>query len=258
MVPVYVGTSGWQYRGWKGAFYPARLPQRLWLEHYARAFATVEVNATFYRLPKPEAVDAWRRATPDDFVAALKVSRYLTHVRRLRDPGEPVYRFLGIARRLGRKLGPLLVQLPPNLEADTEGLHATLRALGRTVRVAVEPRHESWFTHETYAVLREHRAALCLTDRRGRTSPLVRTADWGYVRFHEGRATPAPCYGPRALHAWAERIRKLWSTRNDVFVYFNNDARACAVRDAAVFARACERVRLRPTRVAEAGEVNVG
>lgn len=256
-MPVHIGTSGWQYRDWKGAFYPSRLPQRLWLEHYAQAFATVEVNATFYRLPKPDAVDSWRRATPEDFVAALKVSRYLTHVRRLRDPADPVYRFLGVARRLGRKLGPLLLQLPPNLEADPEGLDATLDAFGRTVRVAVEPRHESWFTRDTYAVLREHRAALCLVDRRGPQSPLVRTADWGYVRFHEGRASPSPCYGSHALAAWAERLRELWSPRNDLFVYFNNDTRACAVRDAIVFAGACRRVGLRPKRVPEVAEVTV-
>lgn len=256
-MPVYVGTSGWQYTHWRGAFYPPKLPQRLWLDHYANRFATVEVNATFYRLPKPEAVDVWRTTTPGDFVAALKVSRYLTHVLRLREPGEPVYRFLGIARRLGRKLGPLLVQLPPNLKADTEALDKALVALGRTVRVAVEPRHESWFSKETYAVLREHGATLCLADRRGPLGALVRTADWGFVRFHRGRASPEPGYGTRALRTWAERLRDLWSTRADLYVYFNNDARACALRDAIVFAEACRDVGLRPTRTPSRSEVTV-
>ena len=187
-MPLYVGCSGWQYRDWRGAFYPPKLPQRLWLEHYANGFATVEVNATFYRLPKAEAVDTWARTAPDDFVFALKVSRYLTLVLRLREPVEPVGRFLGLARRLGRKLGPLLVQLPPNLKADPDALDATLDTLGRTVRVAVEPRHETWFTKETYEVLEREGSWNACRDKgllrlEGKDYPIAE-ADVVYFRFN--------------------------------------------------------------------------
>ncbi|MGN9778377.1 DUF72 domain-containing protein [Micromonospora sp. H33] len=143
---ILVGTSGWQYRDWRGRFYPDRLPQRLWLEHFAARFATVEVNNAFYRLPERDTFAAWRARTPDDFCVTVKMSRYLTHIKRLRDPAEPVARFLGRATALGDRLGPVLLQLPPNLPADPDTLDATLRRFPADVRVAVEPRHPSWWT----------------------------------------------------------------------------------------------------------------
>jgi uncharacterized protein YecE (DUF72 family) len=249
-VAVLIGTSGWQYRDWRERFYPRGVAQRRWLEHYAERFATVESNNAFYMLPKPETFESWRRRTPADFVMAVKVNRYITHIRRLRDAAEPVERFLAHAGRLGDKLGPVLLQLPPNLKRDLHSLADVLDAFGTRARVAVEFRHESWFCDETRTVLQQHGAALCLADRHSRPiTPEWRTADWGYLRFHAGAAHPHPCYGRTAVRSWAGRLARLWDGDCDLFVYFNNDHRCCAVRDARVFAAEAGRAGLDPTRV---------
>ena len=180
---------------------------------------------------------------------AVKVSRYLTHVLRLADPEEPVARFLERARGLGPKLGPALIQLPPQLRIDRERLARTLDRFPSDVRVAVEFRHPSWFTEEIQQLLVDHGAALCLADRRGVLGPIWRTTNWSYLRFHQGRARPRPAYGHAALASWARRLASCWSPREDVFVYFNNDHRAAAPRDAARFARQVRRAGLEPTRV---------
>jgi uncharacterized protein YecE (DUF72 family) len=256
-VPLLIGTSGWQYRSWRDAFYPAKLAQAGWLEHYAARFRTVEVNNAFYRLPEARTFAEWARRTPDDFVVAVKMSRYLTHVRRLREPAEPVGLFLSRARHLGTKLGPVLLQLPPNLRADLPALAATLRCFPSDVRVAVEPRHETWFGDELVHLLGEHGAALCLADSTRTRTTVRRTADWAYLRLHEGRATPHPCYGRAALASWAERLADAWGPKADAFAFFNNDERGCAVRDAAVLGRVALGAGLEPTRVPRAGEVRV-
>jgi uncharacterized protein YecE (DUF72 family) len=238
-VTVLIGTSGWQYRSWRDAVYGGQ-PQKRWLEQYATEFQTVEVNNAFYRLPEKKTFEDWCNRTPDDFIVAVKISRYLTHIKRLRDPQEPVQRFVDRAEGLGKKLGPVLLQLPPNLEGDADLLSATLDEFPDFMKVAVEPRHDTWFTDDVRAVLEKHGAALCLADRKGLITPEWKTCDWGYVRFHEGRATPQPCYGRTALETWAERLAGTYSKHEEVYVYFNNDTNVCAVRDAAVFARACE------------------
>ena len=190
---MLIGTSGWQYKDWRPGLYPAGMPQRLWLEHYAERFATVEVNNAFYRLPERSTFEQWRSRTPADFRFAVKMSRYLTHIKRLKDPAEPVARFLSRADALGDKLGPVLLQLPPTLRADVAALDETLSQFPRHVQVAVEPRHETWWTDEVREVLTRHGAALCWADRLGRpVTPLWRTAGFGYLRMHEGRAKPWP------------------------------------------------------------------
>jgi uncharacterized protein YecE (DUF72 family) len=254
---LHVGTSGWQYRDWRGTFYPKEVPQAGWLRHYAARFATVELNNSFYRLPERATFERWREQTPDDFVVAVKMSRFLTHVRRLREPEAPVRLFLERAGGLGPKLGPVLLQLPPHLEADPDRLAETLDQFPKDVRVAVEPRHESWFDDRVRALLEARGAALCLADSPDRRSPVWRTAGWGFVRFHEGTASPRPCYGDRALTSWVERIASLWPASADVFCYFNNDARACAVDNAVRFARLARRAGLHPTRVPEPDEVRL-
>jgi uncharacterized protein YecE (DUF72 family) len=256
-VTLHVGTSGWQYRDWRGTFYPARLAQNRWLEQYAAAFATVEVNNTFYRLPERSTFEEWAARTPADFVFAMKASRYLTHIRRLKDPAEPVARMLDHAAGLDRKLGPVLIQLPPNLRADSGRLADTLARFPHGVRVAVEPRHESWFTDDVYRALCEHNAALCLTDRARRRGPVERTADWYFLRFHEGLARPRPCYGDKTLVSWIERLDEHWPKAADGFVFFNNDHRACAVHDAARFAVLARRAGLEATRTPNPTEVRV-
>ncbi|MFR0353614.1 DUF72 domain-containing protein [Streptomyces sediminimaris] len=246
---LFVGTSGWQYRDWRGAFYPDRCPQRLWLEEYARHFATVEVNNAFYRLPARETFENWRERVPPDFVVAVKASRYLTHIKRLREPGEPVQRLMTHAAGLGDRLGPVLLQLPPTLKADPWLLDECLARFPPGTRVAVEPRQGSWWTEEIRKVLQDHGAALCWADVRGSPmTPLWRTTDWGYVRFHEGRARAWPRYGRRALRTWAERIAATWGPDGDVYTYFNNDPNAAAVEDARTFARAARAAALDTTR----------
>jgi uncharacterized protein YecE (DUF72 family) len=237
-MPLLVGTSGWQYRDWVGVLYPPGLPQRAWLEHYATRYVTVESNAAFYRLPAYDTFASWRDRTPPGFVMAVKASRYLTHIRRLRDPEEPVQRMMSRAAALGDRLGPILLQLPPTLRADDGLLDACLACFPRGTRVAVEPRHPSWWTGEIRSVLERRAAALCWADRLSRpVTPLWRTTDWGYLRFHEGRASPHPRYGRAALARWAERIAQIWPAAADVFVYFNNDPGGAAVHDADTFAR---------------------
>jgi uncharacterized protein YecE (DUF72 family) len=279
---VLVGTSGWQYRDWRGVLYPAGVAQRRWLEHYASEYATVENNGSFYRLPAPQTFADWRARTPAGFLMAVKASRYLTHVRRLQDPGEPVGRLLGAAALLGDRLGPVLLQLPPNLPADPEALDGCLRAFaewradgggsegaasdgaasdgsrvtsGSRVRVAVEFRHESWWTDQVRDLLARRGAAACWADRLGRpVGPLWRTADWGYLRLHEGTAQPHPRYGERALHSWVRRIADAWPDGGEVFVYFNNDPGGAAVHDAATFASLACRDGLDVSRTAVPGE----
>ena len=247
---VLIGTSGWQYRHWRDRFYPAKLAQKRWLEHYAERFDTVESNAAFYMLPKQETFSDWARRTPRDFVMAVKVNRYITHIKRLRDIDEPARRFTEHVRFLGAKLGPVLIQLPPNLRANLEGLAATIECLGSGIRIAVEFRHDSWFTDEARDLLVERGVALCLADRHSApVTPLWRTTDWTYLRLHEGRAAPHPCYGRSSLRTWAERLREQWGQTADVYVYFNNDGRACALRDARIFAREAERAGLVPSKV---------
>ncbi|HYZ46541.1 MAG TPA: DUF72 domain-containing protein [Actinomycetota bacterium] len=249
-MPVLIGTSGWQYRDWRDRFYPRSVPQKSWLEYYAERFRTVESNNAFYMLPKPETFESWRKRTPDDFMMAVKVNRYITHIRRLRDAREPVERFTSNARNLGAKLGPLLLQLPPNLRADPDSLKDVLEGLCVHGRVAVEFRHDSWYIDEVRDILAERNVALCLADRGSRRiTPLWRTASWGYLRFHWGVATPEPCYGRSALRSWARRLADNWAPTEDVYAFFNNDPRGCALRDARLFARDCERAGLTATRV---------
>ena len=236
-MPVLVGTSGWQYRHWRVGFYPLDVPQRRWLEYYAGQFDTVENNASFYRLPARETFEQWRARTPAGFVMAVKASRYLTHVRRLREPAEPVRRMLDAFAGLGDKLGPVLIQLPPRMRADPELLDQALSHFPPGMRVAVEPRDASWWTDGIREVLTARGAALCWADRAGEpVTPLWRTAGWGYLRFHEGTADPWPRYPDQALRVWAERAAGAWPDPAPVYAYFNNDQNGAAVLDAATFA----------------------
>lgn len=242
---VLVGTSGWQYRDWRGGLYPSDLAQARWLPRYAECFPTVEVNATFYRLQAPGTFDRWGRATPEGFVFALKASRYLTHVRRLQDPGDPVDTFLERARRLGGKLGPILLQLPPTMRADVPRLAAALDCFPDGMRVAVEPRHPSWFCTELERALGDRDVALCLADRAEEAiTPLWRTSSWSYVRLHEGTGSPRPGYRPGTLRRWVEHLLATWGAHADGYVYFNNDTRGCAPRDARRFIELAEKAGL--------------
>ena len=255
---IWIGTSGWQYKSWRGTYYPPDVPQTRWLEHYAQHYRTQELNNSFYRLPTSEAFTAWRERTPDDFIMVVKASRYLTHIKRLRESDEPVARFMERASNLGPKLGPVLLQLPPTLAVERlPELDYTMGLFPSSVRLCVEFRHDSWFVDATYDVLRKYNAAFCLADSPKRKTPVERTSDWGYLRLHEGRAHPHPCYGEKALDTWAGRVGDLYGAEEDVFVFFNNDPKGCAVRDSRIFALACDRRGLERTRVPGAKDVHV-
>jgi uncharacterized protein YecE (DUF72 family) len=235
--PVRVGLSGWSYPHWrKGVFYPPRLPPSRWLAFYAQRFDTVEVNSTFYRLPRREAVARWVDQTPPGFCFSVKASRYLTHVKRLRELEPGLDRLLERLEplRSSAKLGPLLWQLPATFPSDHDLLAAALASLPRGLRHAVEFRNASWFGEETYALLREQGVALVIGD-----GPLVRlfqahelTADWTYVRFHAGSRGRRGDYADSELREWARRLWA-WSRTHEVFAYFNNDWEGFAPRNAA-------------------------
>jgi uncharacterized protein YecE (DUF72 family) len=229
---VHIGCSGWNYPHWRGSVYPRGVPPSRWLEHYATLFDTVEVNSTFYRLASRDAVARWVQGTPPNFVFALKASRYLTHVKRLRDIGPGVQRFYAAIEPLvgTPKLGPVLWQLSERFERDDERLEGALRTLPAG-RHCFEFRHPSWFADDVYALLREHRAALVIGDHPQRpfqTHEL--TTNWTYVRMHCGRHADGR-YSEEELETWRRRLAK-WRTSVEVFVYFNNDWDAFAVSNA--------------------------
>ena len=232
---VRVGCSGWNYAHWRnGVFYPPRLASRAWLDHYARHFDTVEVNMTFYRLPKVEAVARWVEESPTGFLFAIKVSRYLTHVKRLRETGPGLETFLARLAPLlaSPKLGPFLWQLPPNFRRDDERLAAALANLPPG-RHCFEFRHESWFRDEVYELLRDHGVALVIGDRPEVNAFQARelTAGWTFVRFHAGTRGLRGNYSEGELREWAERIGAWRRGGVDVYAYFNNDWEGFAIRN---------------------------
>jgi uncharacterized protein YecE (DUF72 family) len=229
---ILVGTSGWQYDHWRGVLYPEGLPKRLWLQRYAEVFPTVEVNNSFYRLPASETFVKWREQTPPGFAFAIKASRYVTHIRRLRDAGDSVELFWSRVQELGRKRGPVLFQLPPRFKADTGLLQTFVDVLPKGpngMRAAFEFRDPSWQTDEVHAILDRAGAALVLADRPGARVPQVVTGGWSYIRFHLGQPE-SPGYTREKLGRWADRIAALPADRT--YVYFNNDGEGAAVRDA--------------------------
>jgi uncharacterized protein YecE (DUF72 family) len=250
-MPVLIGTSGWQYESWRHEFHEG-VPQRRWFEHTMTWFQTVELNVTFYRLPKAETFAGWCRRSPADAVITVKASRYLTHIKRLREPEEPVQRLMSRAGALGPKLGPILLQLPPDMRVDTAALSATLAAFDPAVRVAVETRHESWWCDEVRDLLTACGAAHVWSDRGGHPlGPTWRTADWGYLRLHHGDAFPPPNYHRATLGTWADRIAASYEADADVFTYFNNDPRCAAVDNAITFGEEVSRTGFVPTRTPE-------
>jgi uncharacterized protein YecE (DUF72 family) len=256
-MPVLVGTSGWQYKDWRGRFYPSDMPQRLWLEHFTRHWQTVELNNSFYRLPAREVFEAWRERTPPDVVITVKASRFLSHIKRLREPQEPVARLMDRAAGLGDKLGPVLLQLPPDLQVEAGRLEETLACFPTGTRVVVEPRHASWWGPELRELLTRHGAALCWADRGSEpVAPPWRTAGWGYLRLHAGGGEPDVWpYDERVLARWADLLCETWSDDEDVFAYTNNDPGGAALRDGVTLARLLRERGRTVTRVPEMSAV---
>jgi uncharacterized protein YecE (DUF72 family) len=233
---IRIGTSGWNYASWRGVLYERGVAQRRWLERYAEEFDTVELNASFYRLPSAEQFASWKDRTPRGFAFAVKGSRFITHIKRLRGAEAAIATFCEHTRALGRKGAVVLWQLPPNLACDVDQLAAFCRLLpkGRTRRQAIEFRHASWYVPEVYELLRRRGIALVLPDSAvdpSMTAGEVRhTAAFSYVRFHFGRGAGGS-YTERQLERWAEKITA-WRRVRDVYVYFNNDWEGFAVHNA--------------------------
>ncbi len=230
---IHIGTSGWHYRHWVGPFYPPGAAPATFLERYAASFDTVEINSSFYRLPTPEIVAHWRDLTPPGFVFACKANRYITHMKKLKDPADSLARFLDVVGVLGDKLGPVLFQLPPRWRVNPQRLRDFLDLLPATCRAAFEFRDQSWHTDEVFAALAARNAALCLFDLAGRQSPEQPTADFVYVRLHGPGAAYQGSYSDDRLADWAARMTAWLADGREVYGYFDNDQKGHAPRDAA-------------------------
>src|SRR5687767_6417645 len=229
---IRVGCSGWQYKHWKGDFYPAEVPQTRWYAHYALHFDTVEINNSFYRLPEAETFAKWREQAPPRFLYAVKASRFLTHMKKLKDPEDPLFRFFENAKQLGPHLGPILYQLPPNFPLNLERFEIFLRALPRRYRHTVEFRDTSWYDDRVYALLQKYKVALCLHDMQGSATERVVVGPFIYVRFHHGTRKYGGRYSDERLDSWGAWLAERAAEGFDVFAYFNNDTGGHAPRDA--------------------------
>jgi uncharacterized protein YecE (DUF72 family) len=213
---LYAGSSGYSYKEWKGPFYPEKLPDDQMLHFYGERFRTVEINNTFYRMPKASVLEEWADSVPADFKFVLKASRQITHIKRLKDAADSVSYLLKVAASLKDRLGPLLFQLPPFLKKDAARLREFLALLPRQQPAAFEFRHQSWFDSETFDILREHGVALCIAEAENDLEiPFVSTADWGYLRLRR------PDYGDPELKEWLERLRQ--QNWRDIFVFFKHE-----------------------------------
>ena len=229
---IHIGTSGWHYNHWIGPFYPKHTPSAEFLGIYTQHFHTVEINNTFYQLPSHDTLIDWRKGTPKQFLFACKASRFITHMKKLKDPEPSIKRFLETIQVLGNKLGPILFQLPPRWKINVERLEGFLKVLPKKYRYAFEFRDESWFDQSVYAVLAKYHAAFCVYNLAGRWSPEMVTANFVYIRLHgPGRAYQGR-YQENVLRAWAKKIRKWSDNGKDVFCYFDNDEKAYAAKDA--------------------------
>ena len=225
-MPVLVGSSGYSYKEWKGSFYPADLPAKSMLRFYSERFRTVEINATFRTVPEPSVVENWARQVPASFRFALKAPFQITHQKRLKAAGRTVSTFVKSVSLLGKRLGPILFQLPPNFKKDVQRLRAFLRLLPAGIRAAFEFRNESWFDEEVFSLLRQHHSALCIAETDEFRVPLVATANWGYLRLRR-------CdYGRAELKAWAKRV--LAQKWRSAYLYFRHEDEAKAPRFAHV------------------------
>jgi len=229
---LFVGTSGFYYDHWKGIFYPPDLPKSRYLAYYVQHFRTLELNATFYHLPRAKSVEHWRALAPQGFLYALKAHRSITHYKRLRECREEIYRFLHLIKPLRPHLGPILFQLPPSLHLDASLLASFLHLLPAGYSYAVEFRHDSWYTREIFDLLRRYEVALCLHDFGRKSVPPVATSSDVYIRLHGPDGHYGGSYSDEALRQWAGTIEDFIAHNKRVFCYFNNDFEGNAIKDA--------------------------
>ena len=229
---IHIGTSGWHYQHWKGPFYPEDLSDERFLDYYMNSFETSEINNTFYKLSDKKTFVHWRDTVPEDFIFSVKASRYITHMKKLKDPDEPIAAFIHRVDVLGKKLGPILFQLPPKWNFNLERLKGFLDALPEDYRYAFEFRDTRWFAQQTEEVLAEKGAAFCIYDFEHRESPRSVTADFVYVRLHGPDGAYKGKYDEKTLSDWAEAFSSWASQEKEVFCYFDNDEKAYAVQNA--------------------------
>jgi uncharacterized protein YecE (DUF72 family) len=236
-----VGCSGWEYKHWRGDFYPLEIPKPRWFEHYARIFDTVEINNTFYRLPEARTFARWAAQAPATFVYAVKSSRFLTHMKKLKDPEQPLTLLFERMAPMRRRLGPVLYQLPPGWKLNRDRLEHFLQVLPHGVRHVLEFRDSSWYSEDVYAMLERFRVSLCLHDMRGSATVRRRVGPFIYARFHgAGEAQYGGGYSEGRLRDWAEWLNEQRALGIDVYAYFNNDVGGHAPRDAVTLRRFLE------------------
>lgn len=229
---AYIGTSGWSYSHWKENFYPEGLKQEKWLMYYSETFQTVEINNTFYHLPTVKTIDKWYSQVPQDFSFSIKASRYITHVKRLKDPKETLEKFFTIIKGLKTKVGPILFQLPPSLKCDIDRFKEFIDCLPIDQQCVFEFRHPSWFIEEIYDLMANKKIALCITDLNGSLSPLVITSNFTYIRLHGPKKAYQGSYGAVRLKSWKKKIQDWLSNNISVYCYFDNDEKGYAIQDA--------------------------
>jgi len=229
---IRIGCSGWNYRHWRERFYPKGLPQRRWFAFYAEHFDTVEINNSFYRLPKAETFAAWRAQAPPGFCYAVKANRFLTQAKKLKDCAEPLARMMAPFRALGDRLGPILYQLPPRFRINLGRLEQFLAQAPKDVTNVFEFRDPSWYTDETYALLERHGVSFCVHDMKGSTTDRIAVGRTAYVRFHGGTGKYWGRYSDEALLGWTDWLVEQARSGRTAWAYFNNDIRAHAIHDA--------------------------
>ena len=229
---IRIGTSGWYYEHWKELFYPAALSKSKWFEYYARHFDTVEINNTFYHQPKEQSIRRWHDIAPEGFLYAVKANRFITHIKKLKDTTESLRLFFDGINLLKRKLGPILYQLPPSLHIDPDRLEAFIRLLPRRKTAVFEFRHKSWYCEDTYKLLKKFRAGFCIHDMPGKESPDVVTSDIIYIRLHGTSGRYSGSYLKSQLQNRARWINEQSKKVRGIYVYFNNDARGHAIKNA--------------------------
>jgi uncharacterized protein YecE (DUF72 family) len=229
---LYLGTSGWNYKHWIGPFYPATIKQSGELAYYAMQFRTVELNNSFYKLPKRELFERWKKETPKGFLFSVKASRYITHMKKLRDPKQSIDLIIHNAQGLGTKLGPILFQLPPRWNLNLERFALFLKSLPKGLRYTFEFRNETWNVPGVFELLKKFNCAYCIYELNGHLTPLKVTADFVYVRLHGPGGKYEGIYKKRTLKKWVDLLDKWRKTGKDVFLYFDNDQHGYAARNA--------------------------
>lgn len=228
---IHIGTSGWSYKHWRGTFYPQELKVKDHFSYYLKNFNTVEINATFYRLPAAATFLNWKKMVPSDFIYVIKASRYITHIKKMHDPAESLAGFMDHVKELGSNLGPILFQLPPFMKCNVPLLERFIAALPQKYRYVFEFRNSDWYRAEVYAVLKKHNCAFCIYELAGHMAPFEVTADFVYLRLHGPGNKYQGSYSDQALQKWAGECLK-WSQTKQVFVYFDNDQNAYAAFNA--------------------------